>query len=74
MTFFAYFLFWFPGAILNWYFLDEARGVESATGRRVSGAWALRLMMWLLVYLPFLTLAVFCVFGLFGALVLSLFR
>ena len=29
-------------------------------------------MMWLLVYLPFLTLAVFAVFGIFGALLIAL--
>ena len=74
VTFFAYCLFWFPGAILNWYFLDDARRVEHILGRPARGAWALRLMMWLLVYLPFLTLAVFAVFGIFGALLIALLR
>jgi ribosomal protein L40E len=73
VTALAYFLFWVPGAILNWYFLDDARRVENATGRTPSGVWALRLMMCVLVYLPFLALAAFTVLGLFGALLFALF-
>jgi hypothetical protein len=74
VTFFAYFLFWFPGAILNWYFLDDARRAEHSEGRRFPGVGALRLMMWLLVYLPFLTVCVLVVFALFGGLLLALIR
>lgn len=74
VTFFAYFLFWFPGAILNWYFLDDARRAEHAEGRAFPGVWALRFMMWLLVYLPLLTVSVLAVFGIFGALLVALLR
>jgi hypothetical protein len=69
---FGYLLFWFPGAILTWYFLEEARTVERLTGRAPRGVWALRLMMGLLVYLPFLAIAGFTTLGLLGALLFSL--
>lgn len=68
----GYFVFWFPGAILTWYFLEEANTVERISGRTPRGVWALRLMMGLLVYLPFLAIAGLSVLGLLGALLFSL--
>jgi len=73
LTLAAYLVMWVPGAILNWYFLDEARRVERAAGRAPSGTAALLVMMWVLVYIPFLAVAAFTVLGLCAALLLALF-
>jgi hypothetical protein len=56
-TFLAYFLFWVPGAVLNWHFLGEARKAKERTGQDPEGTVALRALIWLFVYLPLLTLA-----------------
>jgi hypothetical protein len=52
VTLIGYFLFWVPGAILNWHFLEEARKVERARGRAPAGADALRILVWVFVYIP----------------------
>jgi hypothetical protein len=52
MTFFAYFLFWIPGAILNWEYLREADRVQLATGSTPPGHGALKAMMVLFTWLP----------------------
>ncbi|MBI4564937.1 MAG: protein kinase [Planctomycetes bacterium] len=61
-TFLAYFLFWVPGAILNFYYLYEARRTAKLAGARPSGTAVLEIMMCLGVYLPlgFLAAALFC--------------
>ena len=56
-TLLAYFVFWVPGAILNWHFLGEARKAKERTGLEPAGTPALKAMIWLFVYLPLLALA-----------------
>jgi predicted Ser/Thr protein kinase len=51
-TFLAYFLFWLPGAILNWEYLREANRVEQLTGAAPAGHGALKAMMVLLTWIP----------------------
>lgn len=66
----AYLLFWLPGALLNWYFLTEARRVRRMTGVEPSGAGVLAAMMWLFVYIPVALLAAGIFLGL-GAVALG---
>jgi hypothetical protein len=56
-TFLGYLLCWVPGALLNWYFLCEARRVRRLTGIPPRGLDLLTIMMVLFVYLPFGALA-----------------
>ncbi|MBI2930675.1 MAG: protein kinase [Planctomycetes bacterium] len=51
-TLIAYFFFWVPGALLNWYFVEEARRVKHLSGVEPHGYLALHVMMWVFVYLP----------------------
>jgi len=51
-TFFAYFLFWLPGAILNWEHLREAESVHRLTGESPPGHEALKTMMVLFTWVP----------------------
>ena len=51
-TLLAYFLFWLPGAILNWEYLREANRVQQATGTPPPGHDALRAMMVLFTWIP----------------------
>jgi serine/threonine protein kinase len=69
----GYFLFWLPGAILNWYFLEEARRVRRETGRTPAGTGALRLLQWLFVWLPFFFAGGICLLVAFGFFLLALF-
>ncbi len=62
-TFLAYFLFWIPGAMLNWYFLEEARRVKRMTRVEPTGLDALLIMMWLFVYIPVGMLGALLVLG-----------
>jgi hypothetical protein len=68
VTLIGYVLFWVPGAVLNWYFLDDARKVARETGRDPRGMAALRVLLWLFVYLPLLGLAALVLLGLAGAI------
>jgi hypothetical protein len=52
VTFFAYFLFWVPGLILNLYFLESARRAAREVGREPAGLGALRALLALFVYVP----------------------
>jgi hypothetical protein len=56
-TLLAYFVFWVPGAILNWHFLGEARKAKERSGLEPAGTPALKAMIWLFVYLPLIALA-----------------
>ena len=51
-TFFAYFLFWLPGALLNWEYLRQANQVEQETGGSPAGHGALKTMMVLFTWVP----------------------
>lgn len=74
VSFLGFFLFWVPGALLTWYFLEDARRVERVSGRSPRGIWALRTMMGVLVYLPFFAAVAVTGVGLLGALLLALVR
>jgi hypothetical protein len=52
LTCFGYLLFWVPGAVLNAFFLGEARRVERQTGRRPPGMLALELLAFALIAVP----------------------
>jgi hypothetical protein len=52
LTFAGYWIFWIPGAILNWYFLDDALRLRRQTGRSPRGLFALQLQMAFFVLLP----------------------
>ncbi len=64
-VFFAYFLFWLPGAILNWEYLREADSVQKLIGASPAGHGALKAMMVLFTWIPLGLLA-----GLFGTALL----
>jgi hypothetical protein len=51
-VFFAYFLFWIPGAILNWEYLREADRVQRLTGVTAPGHGVLKAMMVLFTWIP----------------------
>ena len=70
-TFLAYFLFWVPGAVLNWHFLGEARKAKERTGREPEGTVALRALLWVFVYMPLITLALVAGAMLIGSAVAS---
>jgi hypothetical protein len=74
LSFLAFFAFWVPGAVLTWYFLEDARRVERVSGRPPAGIWALRAMMGVLVYLPFFAAVALAGVGLLGALLFTLVR
>jgi len=61
-----------PGAILNAYFLSEARRVKQITRAQPSGMDALTAMMWLFVYVPVSILGVMLMIGLLGAMVVAI--
>jgi hypothetical protein len=67
-VFFAYALFWVPGAVLNWFLLEEARKVERQTGQSPPGMLGLRVLMALFVTLPLVVLGGLLVLGLVGGL------
>ncbi len=58
IAFLGYWLFWIPGAVLNWHFLGEARRAQREHGAPPPGMAALRVLMWVFVYLPLIGLAV----------------
>ncbi len=72
ITLLAYGLFWIPGAILNWFFLEDALKEKRRTGQEPAGLTALRVLLWLLVYIPLLALGAVVVLGIVGALLASL--
>jgi hypothetical protein len=74
LTLIGYAVFWVPGAILNWHFLGEARKQARATGREPHGAAALRVLVWILFYLPLIGLGAALVLGLLGGAVVALAR
>lgn len=55
-TLLAYAFFWVPGAILNYYFLHDARRVRRETGEKPNGMVSLEVLVWLFVRLPFIAL------------------
>ncbi len=57
ITLAGYFLFWIPGVVLNWYFLEEARGAELRAGQAPPGMPALRVLRWVFVFIPLLAMA-----------------
>jgi len=65
VTFLAYFVFWIPGALLNWEYLREAEQVRRVTGEPPSGHGLLKGMMVLFAWLPLGIVA-----GLFGTALL----
>jgi len=67
-VFFAYWLFWLPGAILNWFLLEEARKVQRRTGRAPAGLLGLQVLMALFVTLPLVLCGTLLVLGLVGGL------
>ncbi len=70
-TLLAYFLFWLPGAILNAFFLNEARRVKRMTRSSPAGLDALAVMMWIFVYIPVSILGAALMVGLLGAMVVA---
>jgi hypothetical protein len=52
----GYLCFWFPGVLLNWYFLGEARKLRRQTGRAPRGMLFLQILMWVFVFFPLLWL------------------
>jgi hypothetical protein len=68
-TFFAYFLFWVPGFVLNLYFLDGARAVRRDTGREPAGLGALRALLVLFVYVPLAGVGTLGMLALIGSLI-----
>ncbi len=73
-TFVAYLLFWVPGALLNWFFLEEARRTKRVTGVEPPGTGALVFMMWVFVYIPLVLLAATLLLGLAGATLAAIFH
>jgi transcription elongation factor Elf1 len=71
-TLLAYFLFWVPGALLNWYYLSEARRVKRLTRVEPAGLDALTVMMWVLVYVPLTAAGAALCLVMFGALIATL--
>lgn len=69
----GYFLFWLPGAILNWYFLEEARRVRRETGKVPWGIGALQTLQWIFVWLPLFFAGGLFIFVSFGFFLLALF-
>ena len=72
VTLIGYVLFWVPGAILNWYFLDEAKKAQRASGRVPPGADALRILLWVFVYLPLIGLAAALLLGVVATVLVAL--
>ena len=72
LTLVGYVLFWVPGAILNWHFLEDARKAERDTGHAPRGMGALRALLWLFVYLPLIGLAAAVLLGVLGTIVVAL--
>lgn len=69
----GYFLFWLPGAILNWYFLEEALRVRRETGKVPEGTGALRVMQWIFVWMPLFFVGGLFAFVAFGFFLVALF-
>ena len=67
ITLAAYFLFWIPGMVLNWYFLGEAREAERRWKQTPPGMLALQVLVWLFVYIPLLALAGVLLLGVLAA-------
>ena len=67
-TLLAYFVFWLPGAILNWHFLAQARRDKAATGLEPEGATGLRALIWIFFYLPLIGLGIAAAVGLAATL------
>lgn len=64
LTFFAYFFFWVPGAVLNGRFLREARQAKARTGVWPEGTTFLEVLLWVFVFMPLLLVALACVLAL----------
>lgn len=72
VTFLGYFTFWFPGLILNTYFLDGARRVARETGREPAGLGLLRAMLIVFVYIPLALMGMLTLLIVVGAVVARL--
>ena len=71
VSFISFFCFWIPGAVLTWYFLEEARRIRKLSGRSPRGMWALQAMMSVFVYLPFFAVVTLTVLGLLWRLLFA---
>src|SRR5262245_39968562 len=47
LVFFLYLLFWLPGFIVNYIYLDEAQKIEKIAGQSLPGTGCLYVMFWL---------------------------
>jgi hypothetical protein len=68
LVFFLYFLFYFPGLIVNFIYYQEAKKMEETAGMSLPGVGLLSIMLWInvaVVALSFL-ITVFIMMGLFG--------
>ncbi len=64
LTWFLYWILWFPGMIMNLVFLSEARRVARITGESPSGTGCLWLLIWTHLLFPLALLAFGLLFGL----------
>ncbi len=64
-TLLAYFFYWVPGVILNWYFLREARKERSQSGRPPAGLVGLEVLIWVFVWIPLIAAGAALALGLF---------
>lgn len=47
LVFFLYLLFWVPGFVVNYMYLDEAQKMEKIAGQSLPGTGCLHIMFWL---------------------------
>ena len=64
LTFFLYLLFWFPGLIVNFVYLNEAKRMEKVAGQSLPGTGCLSVMLWLNI-IGF-ALGILCICGYFA--------
>ena len=63
LVFVLYWLFWFPGLIVNFIFMQEAKRTEKIAGRSLPGTGCLVLMFWLNIIFMGLAVLFACAIG-----------
>lgn len=68
LVFFLYFLFYFPGLIVNFIYYQEAKKMEEKAGMSLPGVGLLSVMLWINVVVVGLSVVItaFLMMGLFG--------
>jgi hypothetical protein len=67
LVFFLYWLFYLPGLIVNWMYVQEARRTELIAGQRLPGTGCLAFMLWFNALLLVLGIALFVAVAASGA-------